>query len=79
MPMAHLPRLDRLLPVVLLLAVAGPPAARADGDSAADTRRLLRCWPASPASTSEAFDAGGRLTRQIEIEEAKLLLARRAT
>ncbi len=72
--MAHPLGLDRLLPVVLILAVVGAPAARADGDSAADTRRLLALLAGIGGEYQEAFDAGGRITRQIEIEEAKLLL-----
>jgi len=72
--MAHPLGLDRLLPVVLIFAVVGPPAARADGNSAADTRRLLALLAGIGGEYQEAFDAGGRITRQIEIEEAKLLL-----
>jgi high-affinity iron transporter len=73
--MAHLPGLYRLLPVLLVAAVTAPWTARADGDAAADTRRLLALLAGIGGEYQEAFDASGHLARQIEIEEAKLLLA----
>jgi high-affinity iron transporter len=73
--MARLLGLDRLLPVLLIAAVIGPWTARADGDSTADTRRLLALLAGIGGEYHEAFDASGHLTRRIEIEEAKLLLA----
>jgi high-affinity iron transporter len=67
----------RLLPVVLLVATFGARGATAApaGESAGDTRRLLALLAGIGGEYQEAFDAGGHLTRQIEIEEAKLLLA----
>src|SRR5215813_14262779 len=73
--MAHILDLDRLLPVLLIAVVAAPWPARAAGDATADTRRLLALLAGIGGEYHEAFDAGGRVTRQIEIEEAKLLLA----
>jgi high-affinity iron transporter len=67
----------RLLPAVLLVAAVGARGAAAEraGDPAADTRRLLALLAGIGGEYHEAFDAGGHLTRPIEIEEAKLLLA----
>src|SRR5262245_57959959 len=75
--MAPPSRFQRLLRVVLLVATFGARGAVAEpaGESAADTRRLLALLAGIGGEYHEAFDAGGRLTRQIEIEEAKLLLA----
>ena len=75
--MRPIPRSPRLLCLVAALGcVLAPLSARAAGDSAAaDTRRLLALLAGIRGEYHEAFDAQGRVTRAIEVEEAKLLLA----
>ncbi len=69
--------LRRLLPLVLTLGcVVAPVSSRAAGeDATADTRRLLTLLAGIRGEYHEAFDARGNVSRSIEIEEAKLLLA----
>ncbi|HKA27951.1 MAG TPA: c-type cytochrome [Candidatus Binatia bacterium] len=69
--------LRRLLALVLILGCAVAPASsRAAGeDPTADTRRLLSLLAGVRGEYHEAFDAQGNVSRSIEIEEAKLLLA----
>jgi high-affinity iron transporter len=72
--MAHLPRPYPFVLALLLCAVPFPALAGAS-DRADDTRRLLTLLGGVATEYREAFDDAGRLTRPIEIEEARLLLA----
>jgi len=75
--MRPIPPPARVLSLVAALGcVLAPLFARAAGDAAvADTRRLLALLAGIRGEYHEAFDAQGRVTRAIEVEEAKLLLA----
>ena len=73
--MAPAPRLTRLLLPLLIVGALGPRAATAGGDTATGTRRLLALLAGIGGEYQEAFDTAGHLSRQIEIDEAKLLLA----
>src|SRR5262245_64290122 len=75
--MRPIPALPRVLSLLAVLGcVLVPLSARAAGNaSVADTRRLLALLAGIAGEYHEAFDAQGRLTRPIEVEEAKLLLA----
>ena len=60
--------------VVALGCVLGPLSARAADDAAmADTRRLLALLAGIRGEYHEAFDAQGKVTRAIEVEEAKVI------
>src|SRR5262245_16505991 len=75
--MRPIPALPRVLSLLAVLGcVLVPLSARAAGNAAvADTRRLLALLAGIRGEYHEAFDAQGRVTRSIEVEEAKLLLA----
>jgi FTR1 family protein len=73
--MAHPPSLSIRLVALLVLGVSAGTVRAASPDRTADVRRLLALLGGVSTEYREAFDERGHLTRPVEIEEARLLLA----